>query len=154
MNLKILFVCLGNICRSPLAEGILKDKLEKAGLDSFVDSAGLLSYHIGEPPDHRSIETALKHDIDISKQIARKFSTHDFEKFDLIFAMDDEVYDELISYVKSEPQKSKIHLFLEYAGYETGSIVPDPYYGTKKKFEEVFELIDKASVKIVERLTK
>lgn len=147
-------VCLGNICRSPLAEGILKHKLEKAGLNFFVDSAGMLSYHVGEAPDHRSIEIADRNNIDISKQVARRFSEDDFEKFDLIFAMDESVYDEIISLASSEKHRKKVYLFLDYAGYETGSPVPDPYYGSKKDFENVFRLIDEAGEKIVKNLLK
>lgn len=147
-------VCIGNICRSPLAEGILKDKLAKSGLDFIIDSAGIISYHAGEEPDYRSIETARRHGIDISGQIARKFSPDDFEKFDLIFAMDNEVSDELISLAKSSGHRKKIHLFLEYAGYKSGSIVPDPYYGTKNDFENVFLLIDDACDKMVNKFLK
>ena len=149
--MKLLMVCIGNICRSPLAEGILKDKLEKAGINYFVDSAGIISYHVGEAPDYRSIEAAQRHGINISTQIARKFSAFDFEKFDLIFAMDNEVYDEIISFAQSSIHRKKINLFLEYAGYGFGSSVPDPYYGTKKDFENVFLLIDAACEKIISK---
>ncbi len=144
-------VCIGNICRSPLAEGILHDKLKKAGLDFFVDSAGMISYHVGEQHDHRSIDVARKNGIDITGQRARKFSQSDFEKFDLIFAMDEEVFDEILSLTNNKNQKEKVHLFLEYAGEPTGSDVPDPYYGSKSDFENVFDLVNRASEKIVEK---
>lgn len=147
-------VCLGNICRSPIAEGVLKSKLEDSGLDILVDSAGLLSYHVGEPPDRRAIETAARHGIDISSQRARKFMLYDFENFDLIFAMDQQVYDELISMTADKNERKKTHLFLEFAECKNGSSVPDPYYGTRKDFDHVFQLVDEASVAIADKLMK
>src|SRR3954471_11133184 len=93
--MKLLMVCIGNICRSPLAEGIMKEKLKKAGLNFYVDSAGMINYHVGECPDHRSIEVAKQYGIDISGQKARMFKRDDFETFDLIFAMDNSVYNQL-----------------------------------------------------------
>jgi protein-tyrosine phosphatase len=153
--MKILMVCLGNICRSPLAEGILRDKLNKLKSDHFIDSAGMLSYHAGEPPDARSIAVAEKHGIDISGQTARQFSKKDFEKFDLILAMDYTVYEEIISFTDSEKQKAKVHLYLDFAEWnDKVSEVPDPYYGGSKDFEEVFKLLDEASEKIVNKLLK
>ena len=144
-------VCLGNICRSPIAEGVVKLKLQHAGFNATVDSAGLLSYHSGEPPDHRAMETAARFGIDISNQRARQITKNDFEKFDLIFAMDSSVYSELKSFRHPAANK-KIHLFLEYAGYPTGSDVPDPYYGTMRHFEECFKLIESASEALVKRI--
>jgi len=152
--MNILMVCIGNICRSPLAEGILKDKLHKAGLNYFVDSAGMINYHAGENPDHRSIEVGKQNGIDISKQIARQFRKNDFENFDLIFAMDNSVYDELIFLAISPQHKSKVHLFLNFAEWNLSSEVPDPYYGTRKNFEEVFNLLNKASDNVVKKLLK
>ncbi len=146
-------VCLGNICRSPLAEGIMKEKIKKAGLDFFVDSAGMISYHVGECPDHRSIAVAKQFGIDISEQVARKFTKNDFEKFDLIFAMDTSVYEELISIATSEKHKKKIHRFLDFAEWDS-SEVPDPYYGSKKDFEEVFNLLNAAGDKITGKFLK
>ncbi|MEP7169005.1 MAG: low molecular weight protein-tyrosine-phosphatase [Bacteroidota bacterium] len=147
--MKLLMVCIGNICRSPLAEGIMKEKLKNAGLDFFVDSAGMISYHTGEPPDSRSIEIAKQNGIDISNQLARQITKNDFEKFDLIFAMESSVYDELIFLAPSAKQKIKVHLFLDFAEWKFFSDVPDPYYGTKKDFEEVFQLINDVSEKII-----
>jgi low molecular weight protein-tyrosine phosphatase len=147
-------VCIGNICRSPLAEGIMKKKLKEAGLNHFVDSAGMINYHAGENPDHRSIEVAKLNGIDICDQVARMFIKKDFENFDLIFAMDHSVYDELISLASSEKQKAKVHLFLDFAEWKLTSEVPDPYYGTKKNFEEVFHLINQASDKITDKFLK
>lgn len=144
-------VCLGNICRSPIAEGIIKQKLHVAGLNAEVDSAGLLSYHAGEQPDHRAMETAARFGIDISHQSARQITKSDFKKFDFIFAMDSSVYSELKS-ICHLSDINKIHLFLEYAGYPPGSDVPDPYYGTMRHFEECFRLIDKASHSVIKRI--
>lgn len=147
-------VCIGNICRSPLAEGILKDRLQKAGLNYFVDSAGMINYHTGENPDHRSIEVGKQNGIDISKQIARQFTRKDFDNFDLIFAMDISVFEELISIAASAEQKSKVYLFLDFAEWNLSSEVPDPYYGTRKDFEEVFHLLDQASDRIIKKFLK
>jgi protein-tyrosine phosphatase len=149
--MNLLMVCIGNICRSPLAEGIMKEKLKKAGLNFFVDSAGMINYHAGQCPDFRSIEIAKQYGIDISGQTARQFTKHDFEKFDLILAMDNSVYEELISIAPSEKQKIKIHRFLDFANWEIPSEVPDPYYGSKKDFENVFRLLNVASEKIIEK---
>ena len=149
--MKLLMVCIGNICRSPLAEGIMKEKLKKAGLNFFVDSAGMINYHAGQCPDFRSIEIAKQYGIDISGQTARQFTKYDFEKFDLIFAMDNSVYEELLSIAASEKQKTKIHRFLDFANWKILSEVPDPYYGSKKDFEDTYHLINVASEKIIEK---
>lgn len=151
MDMNILMVCLGNICRSPMAEGVINHKLQQAGLMAMVDSAGLLSYHSGEKPDRRAIDTAARFGIDISGQRARQISINDFEKFDLIFAMDSSVYSELRMF--RHPQAlNKIHLYLEYAGYPASSDVPDPYYGTMRQFEDCFRLIDSAGNALVNRI--
>jgi protein-tyrosine phosphatase len=151
MAMKILMVCLGNICRSPIAEGIVKKKLHQTGLKATVDSAGLLSYHAGEQPDPRAMETAARFGIDISDQRARQISPGDFDKFDLILAMDNNVFSELCR--MSQPQtRSKIHLFLDFSGFPEGSEVPDPYYGTMRHFEDCYRLIYHASDALVKRI--
>lgn len=152
--MKLLMVCLGNICRSPIAEGLMKVKLKNAGLEYMVDSAGMLSSHAGEAPDHRAIEAGNNHGVDISTKVARKFSKNDFEKFDFIFAMDESVYEEVISLAKTEDQKNKVNVFLDFADWNETSNVPDPYYGTQSDFEDVYQLIDVASDKIVEKFMK
>jgi protein-tyrosine phosphatase len=149
--MKLLMVCLGNICRSPIAEGIVKEKLKKSGFNAAVDSAGLLSYHIGETPDPRAIKIAARFGIDISNQRARQILSEDFDRFDIIFAMDQSVFDALKSLSRKE-QRNKIHLFLEFAGYPAGSNVPDPYYGNMSDFEECFRLIDSASDIIIKKI--
>src|SRR5207253_406313 len=99
---KILFVCLGNICRSPLAEGILRDKLKSRNVEVEIDSAGTASYHVGEPPDERAIKIAKKYGVDISKLRGRQFSAKDFDDFDLIYVMDNSNYTDVIALAKSK----------------------------------------------------
>lgn len=145
-------VCLGNICRSPLAEGILSKHLTSLRIPHHIDSAGTINYHTGSAPDPRSIQVAAEKGIDISKLSARQVTKIDFEKFDFIFAMDRSNYRDLIS-LSTEEQQSRIHLYLEFAGLGPQD-VPDPYYGNKKQFEEVFELLDKASIQVSNKLLK
>src|ERR1035437_10893434 len=108
----ILMVCLGNICRSPLAEGLLRSKIEKLNIDIYIDSAGTGNSHIGEHPDNRSIVNAKKHGIDISKLKARQFQVDDFDKFDIIFAMDSSNYSDIISFARNEKDKHKVEMIL------------------------------------------
>ena len=139
---KILMVCLGNICRSPLAEGILKSKLNP---DFYiVDSAGTSAYHIGEVPDHRSIAIAKKNGIDISNQRARKFIANDFNEFDLIYAMDIENYYNICSLSTNKSNLLKVKLILNEINPLKDLSVPDPYYGGDYGFENVYEMLDKA----------
>lgn len=139
---KILMVCLGNICRSPLAEGILKSKLPS---DSFiVDSAGTASYHIGSPPDQRSVEVAQKHGLNISNLSGRQFEVSDFDRFDLIYAMDNSNYDNIISLARNDADISKVKMILNevYPGQDHD--VPDPYYGGNGGFDNVYNMLDEA----------
>jgi protein-tyrosine phosphatase len=145
-------VCLGNICRSPLAEGILTHKLAQANLKVVVDSAGLINYHTGELPDHRSIAVAKKYGIDISKQRARTFVKNDLKEFDFIFAMDHKNFENLQEYASNKEEENKIHLLLDFAGIKTSQSVPDPYYGNASDFENVFQLLDEACTKVTEKL--
>lgn len=144
--MKILMVCLGNICRSPLAEGILKNKTKN--LDVIVDSAGTANYHIGKNPDVRSIEIAKKHGIDIKNQIARQFTKHDFKNFDVIYAMDKQNYYDIIQQASSEFDKKKVKLILNEINLDIDS-VPDPYYGGENGFNKVYDMLDKACEKIM-----
>jgi len=146
--MKILMVCLGNICRSPLAEGILKAKLSDA---FFVDSAGTISMHEGEHPDKRAVKTAAHHGIDISKQQSRPITDSDFENFDLIYCMDGKVYQDVMSKAPHE-QKQKISLFLEADGNGKNTEVPDPYWGDMRDFEHVFQLLDNRCNTIAKQL--
>tara|TARA_B100000674_G_scaffold480192_1_gene479483 strand:- start:164 stop:610 length:447 start_codon:yes stop_codon:yes gene_type:complete len=144
--MKILMVCLGNICRSPLAEGILKNKAKH--LNVVVDSAGTANYHIGKNPDIRSIEIAKKHGIDIKNQIARQFTKNDFKNFDIIYAMDKQNYYDIIQQATSEFDKKKVKLILNEINTNIDS-VPDPYYGGENGFNIVYEMLDKACKKII-----
>lgn len=136
-------VCLGNICRSPLAEGILRSKLESHfGSSLFIDSAGTGGWHAGEPPDRRSTAVAQQYGIDISNQRARKLIKEDLDRFDLIFAMDQTNLSDILAMAEPE-QFNKVHLFLEYAGLGKKD-VPDPWFGGPSDFESVFRLLTEA----------
>ncbi len=139
-------VCLGNICRSPLAEGILQSKLD-ANFFS-VDSAGTAAYHIGELPDQRSIAVAKKHGIDISNQKARKFDIKDFIEFDIIYAMDKENYQNICSLAKNNTELQKVKMILDEVKLSQNLSVPDPYYGGDDGFQNVYQLLDEACEKI------
>jgi protein-tyrosine phosphatase len=153
MPVKILMVCLGNICRSPLAEGLLASKLPKGKF--FVDSAGTGNYHIGKQPDQRSVLTAEKHGLDITNQKARQFTPRDFDDFDYIFVMDNTNYDDVISLAKNEQQKSKVELILNELFPGDNVDVPDPYYGLQNGFDMVYEMLDETceilSKKLIEK---
>ncbi|MEE9425171.1 MAG: low molecular weight protein-tyrosine-phosphatase [Methylococcales bacterium] len=154
-KVKILFVCMGNICRSPLAEGVFRHHAEQAGIISEIvlDSAGTHAYHIGEPPDPRSQSIATEHSIDISKQRARKVAQHDFRDFDYILAMDQDNYNILVD-DSPEQFRDRIHLFLDFAPDLGNQNVPDPYYGGSFGFERVFDLVTDASAGLLETLYK
>ena len=142
--MKILMVCLGNICRSPVAEGVLKHLSTKKNLALDIDSAGTAGYHIGEQPDKRSIKNAKKNGVDISKLKARKFSTADFDEFDRIFVMDENNYKNVISISSEKHHQQKVEFLLNQLLPGKNLPVPDPYYGNEKEFEDVFQLIYKA----------
>ena len=145
--MKILMVCLGNICRSPLAEGILSHKTKH--LNVSVDSAGTAAYHVGELPDKRSIEIASKYNINLRNQRARQFSRQDFEDFDIIYAMDTSNYAHLISLSETKEEQEKIRLILNEITPLACESVPDPYYGVGNGFQIVYDMLDKACDKIV-----
>ncbi len=148
---KILMVCLGNICRSPLAEGILRHKLEQKGLNHIVvDSAGTSNYHTGEGPDKRSAQNAKLHGVDISKLKARQFSKRDFDDFDRIFVMDTSNYNDVIELARDHSDKQKVEMILNRVYPDTNMSVPDPYFGGEQGFENVFMLLDKACDVIVD----
>lgn len=143
-------VCLGNICRSPLAEGILKSKLDSKTF--LVDSAGTSAYHAGELPDKRSIEVAKKHGLDITYQKARQFMTDDFEIFDEIFVMDKSNYHNVIKKAKNDQQEKKVKMILNESFPNQNKEVPDPYHGGKVGFENVYQMLDEACEIIAKRL--
>ena len=148
--MKILMVCLGNICRSPLAEGILSLKGKHLNLE--VDSAGTAAYHIGKQPDIRSIEIANKYTIDLNQQRARQFSRADFDKFDIIYAMDTNNYAHLISLASTEKERNKIRMILNEINPKAYQSVPDPYYGGENGFQDIYNMLDKACDKIIQNI--
>jgi protein-tyrosine phosphatase len=152
MSIKILMVCLGNICRSPLAEGIMASKLPQ---DKFlVDSAGTGSWHVGHCPDKRSIETARKNGINISTQKGRQFKTSDFDEFDYIFVMDNSNFRDVIHLAKTPEHKAKVSLILNELFPDENVDVPDPYYGTANGFDNVYQMVDEVTDLIAEKLIK
>jgi protein-tyrosine phosphatase len=152
--MNILMVCLGNICRSPLAEGIMRDKLKKKNIVAVVDSAGMIDFHEGGLPDHRSISTARNHGIDLTTVRSRPFRQVDIEKFDYIFAMDVNNYESLLEFARTKEEESKIHLLMQFAGMGERRIVPDPYYGNLSDFENVFQMLDKACEHAAQKIAK
>lgn len=134
-------VCLGNICRSPLAEGILQSKVNS---NVFVDSAGTASYHIGKSPDYRSVGVAKKHSISIENQRCKHFTSTFFDAYDYIYVMDLANYKDVIALARTQKDKQKVRLILNELHPNQNLEVPDPYYGNEADFEHVFELLDKA----------
>lgn len=151
--MKILMVCLGNICRSPLAEGILQQKVQQAGLDWQVDSAGTNGYHVGEAPHRLSQKVALLHGIDISGQRARRFTATDFQQFDHIYAMASDVIDEIKRIGKNHFIPGKVTLLMEELYPGKNRDVPDPWYGPEPGYHEVYDMIDAACNKIIDHAT-
>jgi len=145
---KVLMVCLGNICRSPMAEGLLADKTQ--GLSWTIDSAGTSALHQHEGPDPRAVKTLKRHNIDISKQRSRPFDIKDFEDFDLIFTMDHSNYEKVIAKAPHQEAIQKVIPLLDLLYPEANTEVPDPYYGGAEGFENVYELLERATQKIVE----
>lgn len=150
--IKVLMVCLGNICRSPLAEGILVSKVKSDEI--LVDSAGTGAYHIGKLPDKRSIEVAGKYGIDITNQRARKFTVKDFDTFDYIYAMDESNYQNILMLARTNDDKSKVQLILNEAHPTKNLAVPDPYYGGNQGFENVYTMLEQACEIIANKLSK
>jgi protein-tyrosine phosphatase len=152
--MRILMVCLGNICRSPMAEGILRNKAEECQLDIIIDSAGTGEWHIGENPDKRAVQTAKQYGVDISQSIARQFSTSDFHEFDRIYVMDKSNYYTVLDMARSEEDKQKVFLLLNADQPDSNREVPDPYFGNGDGFTKVFIMMDKACEAIIAELKK
>ena len=151
--MKILMVCLGNICRSPLADGLLRHKVQRDGISATVDSAGTANYHTGGPPDERMTETAMNNGIDLSSLRARQFGVSDFDSFDLIYVMDHSNYHNVTRLARGEEDVQKVKLILDELGHSnTIQEVPDPYYGGQAGFDHVFDLLDRATDVIIEKL--
>lgn len=151
--LKILFVCTGNICRSPTAEGMLRALAEERGLAGplLVNSAGTTDYHTGEPPDRRALAAARRRGVDLAQLRARRIEAEDFENFDLIVAMDRGHHVTLRELCPPE-HEHKLRLFMDYLPEHRSRDVPDPYYGRKQDFEEVLDIIDRGSAAILEEI--
>lgn len=152
MKTRILMVCLGNICRSPLAESILSSKLPKK--DFIVDSAGTGHWHVGKQPDPRSIAVADKNGLDITYQKGRQITKNDFLQFDLIYTMDLSVHKEVLEMAPDEASKEKVILILNELFPGENMDIPDPYYGQQNGFETVFRMLDQTCDVIAERLLK
>ena len=150
--MKILMVCLGNICRSPLADGLLRNKVEREGIDVYVDSCGTSSYHIGQQPDERMMKTAWRHGYDLSNLSARQFTKQDFKDFDIIYVMDSSNYNNVIALADSPADKNKVKFFLNELHPDSNMAVPDPYFGGEQGFEDVFDLVDQTTDVIIENL--
>jgi len=149
---KILFVCLGNICRSPVAEGIMLHLIGQHKLHDklHVDSAGTAGYHVGEAPDQRTVQNARKNGVDLGKLRARRFCADDFEAFDKIYVMDESNFRDVLRLSKDKSHHPKIDYLLNLSHTGKNLPVPDPYYGGEDGFEEVFQLVYKACQKIIE----
>lgn len=150
MKTRILMVCLGNICRSPLAEGILKSKVDPNNV--YVDSAGTGHWHVGNLPDSRSIEVAKKHQVDITNQRGRQFSQKDFDNFDSIFVMDNSNKENVLSLSQKDSDRKKVQLILDEIFPNENVDVPDPYYGGGQGFESVYQMLDQACELIANRI--
>ncbi len=150
--MKILIVCLGNICRSPIAEGVMQSVLKKNNFPGSVDSAGILSFHSGQAPDERAVKISGDNYVDISSQRARQMKPADFKVYDLIFSMDRSVHKSILGMTRDENLINKVHLFMEYAGYPAGTEVPDPYYSGMEAFQHVYDLVNDACEKIILKL--
>ncbi len=151
--MRILFVCMGNICRSPTAEGVFRYVLSSRAphLQVEIDSAGTHDYHVGDPPDRRAIAAALRRGIDLSKLRARTVSARDFEYYDLILVMDEENLAELHSRAPAS-RRDRVRLIMDYAPSATSRAVPDPYYGAPQGFEAVLDLLEEAAEGLLQEL--
>jgi protein-tyrosine phosphatase len=152
--MRILMVCLGNICRSPLAEGILRAKVDRRGLDWTVDSAGTGNWHVGQQPDPRSIAVAGKYGIDISGQRARQFRAGDLDDFDLIVVMDSQNHRDVLRLARHAGHHTRVRLMLDYVHPGEKRGVPDPYYDDDDGFEEVYRLLDAACDRLIDELLR
>jgi protein-tyrosine phosphatase len=150
--MKILMVCLGNICRSPMAQGILEQKAREAGLEITVDSAATSNYHIGDPPDNRAVQKVADYGIDISHYRGRQIEKADFKHFDKIFAMDFSNYENITKLAAGEEEISKVEMILNQATPGSNMSVPDPYYGGEEGFENVYRLLDAACEQLIQNI--
>jgi protein-tyrosine phosphatase len=153
-NIKILFVCMGNICRSPTAQGVFESMVADVNLDDaiVIDSAGTHAYHVGKQPDQRATEAASQRGIDLTTQRARHVEAGDFARFDYVLAMDASNLDDLLS-ICPEQHQAKVKLFMEFAD-SAASEVPDPYYGGSQGFERVLDMVEEGARGLLEDVRK
>jgi protein-tyrosine phosphatase len=151
--IRVLFVCMGNICRSPTAQGVFRHLVEQQGLSHLIetDSAGTIDYHAGKAPDRRARETALKRGLDLSDLRARQAKARDFDRFDYVVAMDQDNYADLLR-LCPQGQEDKLYLFMDFAPHLQVREVPDPYYGGPAGFERVFDMAEEAARGLLERI--
>jgi len=149
---RILMVCLGNICRSPMAEGILRHKAKLSGISVDIDSAGTADYHVGEEPDHRAIRCLKSHGIDISGLRARQFSRRDFDTFDMIYTMDASNHKNVLALANNDDQKNKVKMILNENNPGSDAPVPDPWPGGMDDFEAVYEMLSEACDEVIRKL--
>ena len=149
---KVLMVCLGNICRSPIAEGILRQRVQEQGLPIETDSAGTSAFHVGEKPDSRMRAAALQNGVDISDLRARQFVQSDFDQFDIIYAMDRSNYNNIIRLARSEEDKVKVRMILNESNPGMDLEVPDPYYGGEQGFQDVIDMLNEAMDVVIQKI--
>jgi protein-tyrosine phosphatase len=149
---RILFVCLGNICRSPMAEGAFRHLAREKGIDIELDSAGTGDWHVGEAPDHRMQATAKSHGVDISDLRARHFTVEDFDAFDRIYVMDESNYDNVVKLARNEEDSAKVKMMLNEIYPGENMPVPDPYFGGQQGFEHVYDLLTRSAEKVLNEL--
>lgn len=147
-------VCLGNICRSPMAQGILENKVKTLALPVEVDSAGTSDYHAGEPPDSRAIKKSAEYNIDISQYKARQFTSRDFDDFHKIFAMDYSNYENIIRLARNDADRQKVEMILNLIYPGQNMSVPDPYYGGESGFENVYQLLNSACDEFIKEINE
>ena len=154
-NIKVLFVCMGNICRSPTAQGMFESVVEEADLNNRIeiDSAGTHAYHVGEGPDRRAMQAAANRGIDLGGQRARRVEKADFARFDYVLAMDSSNLDDLLSMCPKQ-HRDKVRLFLEFAEKPLQQDVPDPYYGGGHGFERVLDLVEAGSLGLLDAIRR
>jgi protein-tyrosine phosphatase len=154
-KVSVLFVCMGNICRSPTAQGVFRALVESEALGDRIatDSAGTIAYHVGEPPDRRARETATKRGIDLSDLRARKVVSEDFDRFDYLLAMDSDNYKELRE-ICPPGFEGRLHMFMDFAAQRAEQEVPDPYYGGVAGFDRVFDMVEEASHGLLDHILK
>ena len=150
--MKIVMVCLGNICRSPMAEGVLRSKVESLGLDWHIDSAGTSNFHIGEAPDQRAIKKMGEKGVDISTLKARQFDVSDFDNFDHILVMDESNFSNVLRLAPDSSRAGKVKMIMDFVYPGERMSVPDPYYGGDSGFENVFRLLDEACDQFIQEV--